>query len=128
MWTRTTAKTSAIERIGSRYHVGEREILKARNRQQYGGLLLKVTVKAFGQIMDTLGAERTVDLPDESTVEDLALQLEQSLKPEGDGSKEPRLLRSNLTVLVNGRNIQTLKNRTLREGDYVAFLSPFGGG
>ena len=89
---------------------------------------MKVTVKAFGQIMDILGAERTVDLPDESTVEDLAVQLEQGLKSDSDKSRVPRLLRSDLTVLVNGRNVQTLRSRTLRQGDYVAFLSPFGGG
>ncbi len=89
---------------------------------------MKVIVKAFGQIMEVLGAERIVVLPEESTIEDLAVQLEQSLNLERVEKRRDGLLRSDLTVLVNGRNIRMLKNRTLKNGDFVAFLSPFGGG
>ena len=89
---------------------------------------MKVTVKAFGQIMEMLGTERIVVLPEESTIEDLAVQLEKNLNSEKTEKRGEDLLRSDLTVLVNGRNVRTLKNRTLRDGDLVAFLSPFGGG
>ena len=78
--------------------------------------------------MDLLGSERTIVLPDESTIDDLAAQLTKELDSDKGKIGVKSLLRSNLTVLVNGRNIQTLKTRTLREGDYVAFLSPFSGG
>ncbi len=87
-----------------------------------------MTVKAFGQIMDLLGGEQAVELPEGSTLEDLAAHLEQNLKQGGEGPNALSLLHSDLTVLVNGQNIQTLKSRVLKNGDYVAFLSPFGGG
>jgi len=54
---------------------------------------LKVTVKAFRQIVDILGAERTVDLPDGSRVEDLAVQLEQGLCDERNQAERPFLCR-----------------------------------
>ena len=103
------------------------------NTERFGrmsgkGSPLKVRVKAFGQITEVLGAERTVVLPEESTIEDLTVQLEEHMNSEKAEKREKGLLRSDLTVLVNGRNVRTLKNRTLKDGDFVAFLSPFGGG
>ncbi len=85
-------------------------------------------MKAFGQIMEVLGTERTVVLPEESTIEDLTVQLEEGMNSDKAEKKGEGLLRSDLTVLVNGRNVRTLKSRTLKDGDFVAFLSPFGGG
>ena len=92
------------------------------------GFPLKVTVKAFGQITEALGSERIVVLPDGSTIEDLAVLLENNMNSDKAEKRGEGLLRSDLTVLVNGRNIRTLRSRTLRDGDFVAFLSPFGGG
>ena len=107
-------------------------LVRKRNAERFGqasgrGFPLKITVKAFGQIMEVLGAERTVVLPEKSTIEDLSDQLEECVNID-KAQKREGLLRSDLTVLVNGRNVRTLKNRTLRDGDFVAFLSPFGGG
>lgn len=87
---------------------------------------MKVTVRAFGPIMEVIGRKQDVDLPPNSTLEDLAHRLESDAKArEG---KSPELLNSSLTILVNGMNSEALTTRALREGDHVDILSPFVGG
>lgn len=87
---------------------------------------MKVTIRAFGPIMELIGRKQEVDLPPDSTLEDLAQRLENDAKP--SQGKAPEILNSNLTVLVNGMNAEALRSRVLKEGDHVDILSPFVGG
>lgn len=87
---------------------------------------MKVTVRAFGPIMELIGRKQEVDLPSGSTLEDLAKMLEKDAKVKQ--GKAPEILNSNLTVLVNGMNAEALRSRALKEGDHVDILSPFVGG
>jgi molybdopterin converting factor small subunit len=87
---------------------------------------LKVTVRAFGPVMEVIGRKREMELPADSTLRDLAARLEDEAKTRL--GKAPRIMNSNLTILVNGMNIEALKDRGLREGDHVDILSPFVGG
>jgi molybdopterin converting factor small subunit len=87
---------------------------------------MKVTVRAFGPIMEVIGRRQEVDLPPDSTLEDLARRLENDAKAKE--SKAPEILNSNLTVLVNGMNAEVLRSVVLKEGDHVDILSPFVGG
>ncbi len=87
---------------------------------------LKVTVRAFGPIMEVIGRKQEVDLPPNSTLEDLAHRLESEVKAKE--GKSPEILNSNLMILVNGMNAEALATRALREGDHVDILSPFVGG
>lgn len=87
---------------------------------------MKITVRAFGPIMEVIGRNQDVELPPNSTLDDLARKLENNARTrEG---KAPQILNSNLTVLVNGMNAEALTNRILKEGDHVDILSPFVGG
>jgi len=76
--------------------------------------------------MEIIGKKQEVDLPPDSTLEDLARRLEKDA--EDKEGKAPDILNSNLTVLVNGMNAEALRSRMLREGDHVDILSPFVGG
>ena len=88
---------------------------------------MKIRITAFGpEITRLVEREQVIDLDPESTLEDLAQKLEGQIKDKHGWA--PKLLRSNFTVLVNGRPSETLQDRVLKDGDVVAFLSPIGGG
>lgn len=85
---------------------------------------MKVTVRAFGPIMEIIGRIINLDLAPGSTLDDLARRLETDARL----NDEIKILGSNMTILVNGVNSKTLKNLALKEGDRIDILSPFGGG
>lgn len=82
---------------------------------------MKVVVRAFGPISEALGRLQYVELPEGSTLENLAEKLQKETVP-----RIP-LLNSNLKILVNG-TVSTRNGRILDEGDRVDILSPFAGG
>jgi len=80
---------------------------------------MKVEVLAFAGLKRELGAERRVELPEGSTVEELLDKL----------AKEHPALRGQLevtAVAVGDRLVE--KSYELREGDEVALLPPVSGG
>ena len=72
------------------------------------------------------GRDQVIDLAPSSTVDDLAQKLEAEIKAKYGWT--PNLLRSNFTILINGRPAVTIEKRALKDGDSVALLSPVGGG
>jgi len=87
---------------------------------------VKVTVRAFGPILEIIGRIQEVDLASDSTLDDLAKKLEIDAKFKN--VKIQKILSSNMTILVNGVDSKTLKSLVLTEGARVDILSPFGGG
>ena len=87
---------------------------------------LKVTVRAFGPIMEVIGRRQELELPVDATLEELARKLDEDAQARL--GKTPGILHSNLTILVNGMNYEAVKTRILKEGDHVDILSPFVGG
>ena len=87
---------------------------------------MKVTVRAFGPILEIIGRIQEVDLASDSTLDDLAKKLEIDAKFKN--VKIQKILSSNMTILVNGVDSKTLKSLVLTEGARVDILSPFGGG
>jgi molybdopterin converting factor small subunit len=87
---------------------------------------LRVIVRAFGPVMEIIGRKREIELPADSTLDDLATRLEDEARTRL--GRAQKIVGSNLTILVNGMNIQALKDRGLKDGDHVDILSPFVGG
>lgn len=91
---------------------------------------MKLKVRAFGDLMESLGREKTVELDDGSTLKDLINILSEktgTLKGHlgiYDGEKQV------INILVNGRNIRTIDGveTVLKEGDIVTFFPPVAGG
>jgi molybdopterin converting factor small subunit len=83
---------------------------------------LKVVVRAFGPISEVLGRLQYVELPSDSTLQNLAEKLQKET-----ALKVTPILNSNLRVLVNG-TVSTMSEQVLVEGDRVDILSPFAGG
>jgi len=92
---------------------------------------LKVTVRAFGDLIKILGSEIVVELEPGSKIEDLALKLgEKAGKPTRDRIGDHDLTGPEFNVLLNGRNILTLEGlmTPLKHGDIVALFPPLVGG
>lgn len=87
---------------------------------------MRVIVRAFGPVMEIIGRKREIELPADSTLDDLATRLEDEARTRL--GRAQKIVGSNLTILVNGMNIQALKDRGLKDGDHVDILSPFVGG
>jgi molybdopterin converting factor small subunit len=86
---------------------------------------LNVTVKVYGpDLRRFFEKKQIVKLDVSSTIDDLARRLEMDSKSKYGWS----LNLLDLTILVNGKNAETLKDRTLSEGDEITILSPIGGG
>ncbi len=87
---------------------------------------MKVTVRAFGPILEIIGRIQEVDLASDSTLDDLAKKL--VIDAKFKNLEIQKILSSNMTILVNGVDSKTLKSLVLTEGARVDILSPFGGG
>lgn len=88
---------------------------------------MKIRLVVFGpEVTRLLERDQVIDLAPSSTVDDLAQKLEAEIKAKYGST--PNLLRSNFTILINGRPAETIGNRALKDGDSVALLSPVGGG
>jgi len=88
---------------------------------------LRITIKAFGpEITSLLAREKTVDIKSGATANDLVRRLEEEIKAEH--GRNVGILESSFTILINGRNLEALRDRALRDGDNVTILSPIGGG
>lgn len=91
---------------------------------------MRLKVRAFGDLMESLGREKTVELDDGSKLKDLINIL--SLKT---GTSKGHLGIYNgekqvINILINGRNIRTIDGveTILKEGDIVTFFPPVAGG
>jgi molybdopterin converting factor small subunit len=90
---------------------------------------LKIKVRPFGDLINLLSSEITVELQDDAQLEDLISTLAVKTKSFNEGFIGPYNVIENLTVLVNGRNANTLPNPLpLNDGDVVTLLPPFVGG
>ena len=87
---------------------------------------MKVIVRAFGPVIEIIGRKREIELLADSTLDDLATRLEDEARTRL--GRAQKIVGSNLTILVNGMNIEALKDRGLKDGDHVDILSPFVGG
>jgi len=76
--------------------------------------------------MEIIGRKREIELPADSTLDDLATKVEDEARTRL--GRAQKIVGSNLTILVNGMNIEALKDRGLKDGDHVDILSPFVGG
>jgi len=92
---------------------------------------VKVNVKALGRLSASLGNERAVELADKATIGDLL----SVLKEKTAAVQREALFRFDraepeLTVLLNGQNVQTLDGLTtaLKDGDLVLLLPSIYGG
>ena len=91
---------------------------------------MKVKVRAFGDLVAVIGKEITAELKENATIEDLISKLAEKSGTTKKGYIGPYdLAKQDLAVLINGRNINTLKGKvSLKNGDVVVILPPFIGG
>jgi len=92
---------------------------------------MRVKVRAFGRLMPLLGSELEVDLKPNAKVKDLLDKLkEKSLILDERALTRYERDEPELTILLNGRNIYTLKKHQtpLKDGDIVVLLPPVIGG
>ena len=92
---------------------------------------MRVKVRAFGRLMPLLGSELEVDLKPNAKVKDLLDKLkEKSLILDERALTRYERDEPELTILLNGRNIYTLKKlqTPLKDGDIVVLLPPVIGG
>ncbi len=88
---------------------------------------MRINIRAFGELLEVLGMHSAIELEDGESLGSLATKLAEktgrNFEPRSPGG-------SNLTILINGRNVRTLKGfeTTLREGDTVAFIPLVVGG
>ena len=88
---------------------------------------MKIRITVFGpEVTRLLERDQVIDLAPSSTLDNLAQKLEAKIKAKHGWA--PNLLRSNFTILINGKPAETIGNRALKDGDSVALLSPVGGG
>ena len=93
-----------------------------------GWLRLEVKLRAFGGLKKHIGPEITIDLKDNASLETLISALTLRTKSFRKGYIGPYKAGADLTVLVNGRNMNTLqKPIRLKNGDIVE-LVPFSVG
>jgi len=88
---------------------------------------MKVKVKAFGRLIDIFGNEVYVELEPNAKVRDLIAKLkEKTLSLEEEALTRYERDEPELTILLNGRNIQSLKKleTPLKDGDLVVLLPP----
>ena len=88
-------------------------------------------VRAFGRLIKFIDSELEVELAPNAKVKDLFAKLrEKSVSLEEDALARYEKDEPELTILLNGRNIYTLKNlqTPLQEGDVVVLLPPVIGG
>ena len=86
---------------------------------------MKVTVRVYGPDLTTFFERRqVVDVAARSTVDDLVRHLETNMRSIRGWS----LNLLELTILVNGKNAEILKDRTLKEGGEITIISPYRGG
>ena len=92
---------------------------------------MKITVRVFGDLVQTLGRNHNLDLSEGSTVSTLTTHIahKAGLKRQSYLGKY-KVGGGDLAVLVNGRNIDLLNGvkTTLRDGDEVVILPPAAGG
>lgn len=90
---------------------------------------MKVKVIAFGDIRRLIGKQITVKLKENATLEDLISKLTLITRTFRKGYIGPYKLNSNLIVLLNGRNVDTLEGPfSLSNGDIVSLIPlSFGG-
>ncbi len=90
---------------------------------------IAVTVKAFGGIRDLVDSSLRFELRAQATLTDL-LSAAYERVPGLRKRLEDGLARGYLTILLDGRNVQSLEgmNTPLSDGATVAFLPPVGGG
>ncbi|MEM2889532.1 MAG: MoaD/ThiS family protein [Candidatus Bathyarchaeia archaeon] len=92
---------------------------------------MKVKVRAFGNLMETLGNDTVVELESDSKVGDLLSMLRKKTEAvQKEALSRFDRTEPELTVLINGQNIQALSGleTLLRDGDLVVLLPAFHGG
>ena len=94
-------------------------------------MTVKVKVKALGRLTASLGKERTVELADKATIGDLLSTLrEKTATVQKEALFRFDRTEPELTVLLNGQNVQTLNglDTPLKEGDLILLLPSIHGG
>jgi molybdopterin converting factor small subunit len=92
---------------------------------------MRVRVRTYGDLRKALSDRITVALNDGSTVKLLASKLRSMVNPaDRHLFREDRIRGSRVTILVNGRNLQSLQqlNTVLGDGDVVTFIPLVVGG
>jgi len=93
--------------------------------------MIRVRVRAFGDLMSLLGDESTIELEADPKVEDLIHKLAEKVgSPRKDLLGPHKVIGPDLVILLNGRNIKSLKElkTRLNDGDIVTLLPPVVGG
>ncbi len=89
---------------------------------------MKIIVKAFGELKNLLGKETIVEIEKDSKLEDLFSKLSVMTRTFKKGFIGFHKVGSNIIVLINGRNMNLLKESlSLKDGDVVELL-PFAPG
>ncbi len=92
---------------------------------------MKVKVKALGHLAASLGNEKIVKLADRETIEDLlSILKEKTATVQKEALFRFDRTEPELTILLNGQNIQTLDGlkTTLKDGDLILLLPAVHGG
>lgn len=92
---------------------------------------MKIKVRAFGDLIALLSNESTVELKANARLKDLVSKLAETKGSSKEGFLGHYDLDGyELVILLNGRNVHTLKklDTPLKDGDVVTLLPPVVGG
>ncbi len=87
---------------------------------------MKIRIRVFGELLDILAKDSVIELNDNEPITGLVTKLDETTK-----SFKSRVLHdSTLKILINGRNIHTLKGfeTSLNDEDVVTFIPLVVGG
>ena len=92
---------------------------------------MRIHVRTYGELRKALHDQVTMELNDGSTVKLLVSKLRSMMNPvDRYLFREDRICGSRVTILVNGRNLQTLQqlDTALSDSDVVTFIPLVIGG
>jgi sulfur carrier protein ThiS len=86
---------------------------------------MRITVKGFGDLSTLLNDEQVLEIKEKTTVESLLAKLALMTRTYKKGYLGEHKVGAGLAVLINGKNMETLKKPLiLKEGDHVELI-PF---
>ena len=92
---------------------------------------MKIRIRAFGDLMPLLGNESIIELEPGAQLKELvSILAEKTRSPRKDFIANYDVTGQNLVILLNGRNIHTLKKleTILKDDDVITLLPPLVGG
>ena len=93
-------------------------------------VIMKITVRVFGDISAIIGRRHEIDLHEGATITTIAAKIGENTGQHQGYLGEFRIGGKDLAILVNGKSIEMMDGTQtkLRDGDEVVVMQPTAGG